>query len=78
MKELEVVLDLLNLIFALLGIISVLLRDVVQPERGVLDLGQPLLEHHDLSVLLGLLLKQVIGVDFECIDVRLNLGSMVL
>ena len=57
MQELEVVFDLRNLRPALLGIVSVLLRDVVQPESGVLNLGQPLLEHHDLCVLLSFLFQ---------------------
>ena len=73
-QELEIVLNFSNLLFTLLCIISVLLSDMIEPEGGRSDLIKSLLEHRYLCILLSFLLEQVVRVNFELVDIGLNLA----
>ena len=78
LHELYIIINFRDQLSALFGVISMRLSDVVKPKCCMADLVKPHLKRFDLGVFGCLLFCRVAWINFQTLNVCLNLAGMVL
>lgn len=78
LKKPNVLVELEYVLLAALFIIGMLLSDVIEPERGLPDRGQTLLEQFDFLFFLFFLVFAVVWPEFQAVYVPLDVFSVFL